>query len=170
MKLRNFPTMEQQVKAINMRKAGYSYAQITEATGIKRGALFNLFKRAGLTEEYGSAAATLAALAKVRTTSKTKAEIEATAETISTAPAVQVTTPQVAVQNFCPKCAKAIVITHAKFCYHCGAILLSEEEILSEELSNALKTLNQIGTIPSRLKDNIRDALAHGLSYLEKDK
>ncbi len=172
MGLRNIPTPEQKAKVIELRKAGHSYAQITATTGIHRGTLFNIFKAAGLTKEYGSAAAALSAAGKARTISKpkTEVEVEVTTETISTAPAVQVTAPQVTVQNFCPKCAKAIVIAHAKFCYHCGAILLSEEEILAEELGNALRTLSQLGAVPSRSKDIIRDALAHGLSYLEKDK
>lgn len=170
MGLRNITTHEQKAKAIELRKAGHSYAQITATTGIRRGTLFNIFKAAGLTEEYGSYAATLAAIAKTRTTPRLKAEVEVTTETISTAPAVQVTAPQVTVQNFCPKCTKAIVIAHAKFCYHCGAILLSEEEILAKELGNALRTLSQLGAVPSRSKDIIRDALAHSLSYLEKDK
>lgn len=150
--MRNTVSPELKAQIIAMRQCGHTYTEITKATGIGRGALGNIFTKAGLVN--------------TRDPISAAPEVMVESSPVTAAPAA----PAAVVQKFCSKCAKAIVITPAKFCYHCGAALLSEEELLVEELNAALRTLGPLATIPSRTKDTIRDALVHSIAYLEKDK
>lgn len=67
--------------------------------------------------------------------------------------------------KICPKCKRVVDVKGARFCYHCGADVRSEKEILVERNEQLLKIVTYL---PANTRDEFRDVIIANIEALKE--